>query len=209
MEHLPSDALVRLAAHALRNHLSSLVTLTHILEADGRSDLDVVAALQADLGRLALDAELLVDLARGSADRPTDSAPLDDLLREAIRPFAWLAEAGQSEVRLGRVPRREVSFLPPRQVVVVARRLIGTVLGAHAPTTVVLEGRFDGAVLRLQARCTGADQALARPEPDADADADPARLELAALHWALDLPDLRAQIRCSADRRVATVELAA
>jgi hypothetical protein len=202
------EALARQAAHAVRNRLSSIGVLAHLICEDGRTDPDLASVLRGSLARLALDAELLVDLAQLSAEYPEASAPLIDLLLEAIRPLEWLGEAGGTRVTLALPPQLEAEFLRPREVVVAARRLIAAVVGPPTPPAVELVCRGDAGCLTMFARPTGTEMRADDLVEFVPAEhADPADLDLAVLRWALSRPGLEVRILVAPDRSAAAAEL--
>jgi hypothetical protein len=181
--------LARRASFALRNHLSSLMALSHVIEGDE----EAVEALRATIVQIALDADVLVDLSLASADDPARPAPLAELLRESARPLGWLADLVGAPVTVSCPAAVDATFLQPREAVATGRRLIAGLIGMGVTEPIVLEAVPDGPGLLIAARCASRPleiSALHDPGPRVN-DND---VQLDVLGWALGRADLRAEL---------------
>jgi hypothetical protein len=181
--------LAQRASFALRNHLSGLLALTHVLEGTP----DALAALRETVVRVALDADLLTDLALASSDDPQHAAPLDQLLQESVRPLRWLAEVVGAPISVLCPESVDAGFLRPHEAVATGRRLVAGLIAEGPPTGIVLEARAEADGVLVAARRAGTEldrSRLAAPAPSANAN----EMQLDVLEWVLGRRDLRRQL---------------
>ena len=188
--HPDAQELAQRGSFALRNHLAALLTLCHVAE---MADPEVGAALRDVASKLALDADVLVDLALASADDPGPNARVAELLREAIRPIAWLGDLLDVSLSVDCPDEMEAAFLQPREVVAAGRRLAAALVSAGTSAPVVLEARPLGGGILLAARPANLPLAFERLQP-APPSTNGNDLHLDILAWVLDRPGLRAQL---------------
>jgi hypothetical protein len=161
--------LTERATHALRNSLGNMVALAYVLDDSSGVDREVLREMLRNMELVALDAELLADLAVVANAADPAKAPLRVLLADAVRPFqwfTWLAGSEAGAIQIEAPAELEAPFLKPGEVVAAGRRLVASVIGRCHPKAVVLEA----------SRVTGGLQLLAR---DANA-VVPAEMRLAA-----------------------------
>jgi hypothetical protein len=186
-------SLAKRASFALRNHLSSLMTLAHVLESSSPEGKESAEALRDTVVRLALDAEVVADLAAIASGPTGEAQPLMDLLREGVRTLRWLDELAGAPLTVSCAHTDVPDFLEPHEVVLTARRLIAALVARGAAEPIVLEVHAGPGSLLVAAR-----RAACALEPDclrelpAKGAVDELHLDLLA--WALDRPGLRAKL---------------
>jgi len=204
--------LAERATHALRNSLGNMVALAYVLDDSSGADREVVSEMLRNLELVALDAELLADLAVFSSGPEERRAPLRILLGDAVRPFQWFTWLGGSEggsIEVKAPPELEAPFLRPTEVIATARRLIASVIGRSHPRSVVLDAApADGGVLLLARAADATTPAELLPEIAAEPGSGGNYLDLEVLAWYLRRPGLSARFYLSPDGSVAAVRLA-
>ena len=203
--------LAERATHALRNSLGNMVALAYVLDDSSGVDREVLSELLRNLEVLALDAELLADLAVFSSGRGERSAPLRTLLGDAVRPLQWFSWVGGAEggsIEVEAPAELEAPFLDPTEVVATARRLVASVIGRSHPRTVVLRASPDGDGVLLLARAAADTTPVDElPEIAAEPGSGGNYLDLEVLAWYLRRPGLRARLYLGADGAVAAARL--
>ena len=188
------SGLAQRASFALRNHLSSLMALCHVLGDEG----EAAQALHAIVVRIALDADVLVDLSMSSVEHPGGGATAAELLREAVAPLGWLADLVGAPVGVRCPDDLDAAFLDPREVVVTGRRLVAALIAGGTTTPLLLEARPDAGGVLIAARRVEHPLDLARlgPTPPSGNDND---VQLDVLAWALGRPGLRTELLADGD----------
>jgi hypothetical protein len=200
------EDLAQRTSFALRNHLGNLITLAHVLEAIAASDPDAVAALREAVSHVALDADLLVDLALASADYPEGDAPLRDLLREAARPFDWLADALGGRISVVCPIGLEARYIAPREIVATGRRLLAALIARGMKRPLVLEARRVGDGILVAARPSDL-QLVPSRLVDAPPVSNANDMHVEVLDWVLARPELGVRHLASPDGTIVAVLL--
>jgi hypothetical protein len=203
--------LAERATHALRNSLGNMVALAYVLDDASGVDREVVSEMLRNLELVALDAELLADLAVFSSDPEERGAPLGTLLADAVRPFQWFTWLGGSEggtIDVQAPPDLEAAFLRPNEVIATARRLVASVIGRSHPRAIVLEAApADGGVWLLARAADATTPSDQLPEVAAEPGSGGNYLDLEVLAWYLRRPGLSTRLYLSPDGSVAAAHL--
>jgi hypothetical protein len=203
--------LAERATHALRNSLGNMVALAYVLDDSTGVDREVVAEMLRNLQLVALEAELLADLAVLSSGQAEPGASLRTLLDDAVRPFqwfTWLAGPEGGAIEIEAPPELEAPFLRPTEVIATARRLVASVIGRSRPRAVVLQADpIAGGVMLLARAASGAAPADQLPEIAAEPGSGGNYLDLEVLAWYLRRPGLSARLYLSPDGSVAAARL--
>jgi hypothetical protein len=191
-------ALAERASFALRNHLSSLMTLSYVLESMTLEGRESAAALRDTVVRLALDAEVVSDLATIATGGTGAVKPLMDLLHEGIRTLGWLDDLAGAPLRVSCADTTLPDFLEPHEVVLTARRLIAALVAHGTAEPIVLEVRATPRWILIAARreTSVLDRNRLRELPPRSHVDD---LHLDLLSWALDRPGLRTRLLAEDD----------
>ena len=147
--------LTERATHALRNSLGNMVALAYVLDDSSGVDREVLREMLRNMELVALDAELLADLAVVANAAEPAKAPLRVLLADAVRPFqwfTWLAGSEAGAIQVEAPAELEAPFVKPGEVVAAGRRLVASVIGRCHPKAVVLEASRVSGGLQLVAR---------------------------------------------------------
>lgn len=198
------------ATHALRNSLGNMAALAYVLEDSPGVDREVVREMLRNMALVALDAELLADLALMANAAGTAAAPLPELLAEAVRPlqwFTWLGGAEAGGIQVDAPIEIEAPFLRPGEVVATGRRLVASVIGRCQPPGIVLQAsRLNGGV-QLAARDVRVAPQLDPPETNAERESGGNYLDLEVLALGLRRPGLDARLFQAADGSYAAARL--
>jgi hypothetical protein len=202
--------LTERATHALRNSLGNMVALAYVLDDSTSIDREVLREMLRNMELVALDAELLADLAvLANAPQPA-GAPLRVLLADAVRPFqwfTWLAGAEAGSIQVEAPPEMEAPFLKPSEVIAAGRRLVASVIGRSHPPSVVLEAsRISGGV-QVVARDARIVLTVMPPEIKAEPGSGGNYLDLEVLALCLRRPGLDAKLYLAPDGSCAAVRL--
>jgi hypothetical protein len=204
--------LAERATHAMRNVLGNMVALAYVLDDSSGVDREVVSEMRRNLELVALDAELLADLAVFSSGPEERAAPLRTLLGDAVRPFQWFTWLGGAEggsIEVVSPAELEAPFLRPTEVTALARRLIASVIGRARARAVVLEAApAEGGVLLIARSAEATTPVDQLPEIAAEPGSGGNYLDLEVLAWYLRRPGLSARLYLSPDGAVAAARLA-
>jgi hypothetical protein len=193
MADVDLGGLAERASFALRNHLSSLITLAHVLEVSSPEGQESAAALRDTVVRLALDAEVVADLAAIATGSARTTQPLTDLVNEGVRTLRWLDDLAGTPLAVSCAETELPDFLRPHEVVLTARRLIAAMVARGIAEPIVLEVQAERDCLMLAARraaCPLNREGLRELPRTGEAD----DLHLDLLSWALDRPGLRVKL---------------
>ena len=202
--------LTERATHALRNSLGNMAALAYVLDDSPGVDREALREMLRNMALVALDAELLADLAvLANAPGPA-AAPLRELLADAVRPFqwfTWLAGSEAGAIHVEAPGELEAPFLKPGEVVAAGRRLVASVIGRSHPKGVVLEAsRVPGGV-QLVARDAAVPAGVLPPEIEAEPGSGGNYLDLEMLAICVRRPGLEARLYLAEDGSCAAVRL--
>jgi hypothetical protein len=202
--------LTERAMHALRNSLGNMAALAYVIDDTPGVDREVVRELLRNMALVALDAELLADLAVMANAREPAAAPLLQLLADAVRPLQWFTWLGGSEagaIQVAAADEIEAPFLRPGEVVATGRRLVASVIGRCRPPGIVLEASSLAGGVQLAARDVRVAARADLPEANAERDSGGNYLDLEVLALGLRRPGLDARFYQAADGSYAAARL--
>ena len=202
--------LTERATHALRNSLGNMAALAYVLDDSSGVDREVLGELLRNMRLVALDAELLADLAVLANAPEPPTAPVRVLLADAVRPFqwfTWLAGAEAGAIQVEAPAELEAPFLRPGEVVAAGRRLVASVIGRCHPPGVVLQASAVLGGIELVAHdariAVGELPAEVKPEPGSGGN----YLDMEMLALCLRRPGLEAKLYLSGDGSCAAVRM--